>query len=465
MSGTALMALGTRSMFAAQAALQVTGHNIANASVDGYSRQRVEVVTSAGQFTGAGFFGKGADVANVVRVYDGFLTRQASLTASQAGFDRLRYDRLSQLETVFPMGERGIGHAATQVFNAFVDVASRPQDIPSRQVVLSRAQELVARFNTASGQLDTLQQGVANDLALDVKAVNELAQGIARVNDQIAAVNGLGLPPNDLLDQRDRLIQQLSGYLAVSTVAYEDGSYGVFIAGGEPLVMAGRTTRLAVVDDPADPTRAAIGIVDGGQARLLAPELLSSGSIGGLLQFQNVDLVAARGMLDELAQAFADRMNALQSAGTDLDGQPGAPMFDPPPGTPRAAAALRLLISDPRALAAADATGDNGNALAFAALRDERFVDGTWFSNSTMAEAWASAMGDIGVRVQGARAAAEISGAVAQQAKDARDSFAGVNLDEEAAYLIQYQQAYQAAAKVLQVAQSVFQTLLETAGR
>lgn len=555
---SALMSLGVRAMFASFAQLQVTGQNIANAGVDGYSRQQAELATAPGQFTGAGFFGKGVDVVTVSRAHDAFLTREAANASALAAMDRTRFEQLTRLEEVFPMGERGLGYAAQQFLNAMVDLASRPQDPSTREVVLARADDLAARFNLAARQLDSLQAGVTQDLKHSVATVNEIAQRIADVNQQIAMVKGLGQPPNDLLDQRDRLVQQLSGYLQVSTIPADDGTLGVFIAGGQRLVLGNQAQPLQVVPDPLDASRSALGIVEAGGVRPLTADLLTGGSITGLLRFQNEDLAAARTTLDGMAAAFADGVNAQHALGLDLDGRAGGSLFDYGGGVAGAAGVMRLNVADPRHLAAASpltatlgtgnvgtaavasltmtaplASGDtaqitfgavvpgtppapdgvaytwtrgaasgggvwtpgqplalddfalqltgvpaagdritvaataaadvgtnNGNARALAALRDAAIVDG-----QTITDAYASAMAGVGVRVQGARTAAEISASVAEAAEQQRAAKAGVNLDEEAARLIQFQQAYQAAAKVLQVAQSVFDTLLSTAAR
>ena len=654
MGTSALMSLGVRAMFASFAQLQVTGHNIANASVDGYSRQQAELANAKGQFTGAGFFGKGVDVVTVSRAHDEFLTREAANAAALAAMDRTRFEQLTRLEEVFPMGERGIGYAAQQFFNAMVDLASRPQDLSTREVVLARADDLAARFNLAARQLDSLQAGVTQDLKHSVGTVNEIAQRIADVNQQIAMVKGLGQPPNDLLDQRDRLVQQLSGYLQVSTIPADDGTLGVFIAGGQRLVLGNQAQPLQVVPDPLDASRSALGIVEAGGVRPLTADLLTGGSIAALLRFQNDDLVAARASVGQMALAFGSRVNEQLSLGLDLNGNSGAPLFtnllvtsgraaatntgnatisvtasDPakvkaeeyelryngtnwsltrtdgstPAGGPytftdaelaggvtvnalrltsqlsgaaaagdrfllqpvsHTAAAIQRALDDPRGIAAASpltataspsndgtaavasltmtaplASGDavqitfgavvpavppatvdgvayawirgaasgtgtwtpgqplefadftlaltgvpvapdefhvaptafpasnNGNALGLAALRDESFVgrrpDGS--GGESITDAYASAMARVGVRVQGARTAAEISAGVAEAAEQQRAAKSGVNLDEEAARLIQFQQSYQAAAKVLQVAQSVFDTLLSTAAR
>src|SRR5512147_525511 len=117
MSASALMSLGMRAMTANYAALQATGHNIANVNTVGYSRQSVDLATSGGQFTGAGFFGKGVDVTTVQRAHDDFLTREAATTQSVASADAARSSQLQQLEKVFSMGEDGLGYAAQQLYN------------------------------------------------------------------------------------------------------------------------------------------------------------------------------------------------------------------------------------------------------------------------------------------------------------------------------------------------------------
>ena len=653
MTASALMSLGVRAMFANYAGLQTAGHNIANASVDGYSRQQVELQTAIGQFSGAGYIGKGVDVASVTRLYDQFLSREAMTSRSQAQFDATRLDRLQQLESVFAGGDDGIGQATGALLNAMVDLASKPQDMAARSVVLGQASELASRFSTAASQLDSIQQGVTQDLSASVAHVNDVAQQLASVNDRVAASRGSGQPPNDLLDLRDRLLTDLSGYVQVTTITADDGTLGVFVGGGQRLVLGGQAAQLAVSPDPYDASRMAVSIVDTGGPRPLSSSLLGAGSIGGLLRFQNDDMVRARTLLGQLGAAVAGTVNAQQALGLDLRVPPGtgAPMFtigspqaqpaatnarisaggpfvsnvtlsvaDPTQlqaseyelvnngsawqltrlsdgsvqtvvdgsvvdgfqinlGTPPPAATDRFLLQpvtyaansmaraldDPRGIAAASpvtatagtantgtgaiasltvvspsvdptqtatitftsgngaynwelrdgttnallssgtgtwtagqpialngfelmlsgvpASGDtfsvaqttypstnNGNALAMVALRDSVLVgrvpngSGGLAGGSSFTDAWAQAMADIGVRTQGAQTASQISTQVADTAKQTLSNRTGVNLDEEAARLMQFQQGYQAAAKVLQVAQTLFDTLLQAAG-
>ncbi len=658
----ALMSLGTRALFANYSALQTTGNNIANANTPGYSRQGVELATAGGQFTGAGFFGKGVDVATVTRSHNQFLTREVASTDALAAADASRAAQLKQLENVFDTGEAGIGHAAGQFLNAFVDVAAKPQDSSARQVALSRADELATRFRAAGQQLDALQSGATLELRTSAKQVSELAQRVAAINEKIVGSVGSGHQPNDLLDQRDQMVREIGKVIQVTSIAADDGSVNLFIGGGQRLVLGSQASQLVTVPDPYDPTRVQLGLKEGATAIAMPEGLITGGSIAGLMRFQNVDLVDARNLLGQMASALAGRVNEQQALGLDLR-QPagaGAAMFnvgklavlpaatnakaggvdvasmidgsgarvptvgltvtspseleasdyelqaDPAgagtyqlkrlrDGLSRTVAAgdvidgfridisapapsagdrfllqpvggasrnMRRVLDDPRGIAAAapvaattgagntgtasvaslraattaldptlratlsftSASGDydwelrdaatdalvsngsatwaagvpvslngwelnlsgvpasgdtitvqktefpasnNGNARALVDLRDAALV-GQQTSGGVVTQpgvaitdAYANALADIGVRVQSSNTAARMSASAATDAQAANAEATGVNLDEEAARLIQYQQSYQAAAKMLQVAQSVFDTLLQ----
>ena len=658
MSAFSLLALGSRAITANYAALQVTGNNIANANTPGYSRQHVELATAFSQQTGNGFFGKGVDVATVSRAHSDFLTREAALTQSLAAADSTRSAQLRQLEQVFQTGEAGLGYSAQQMFNAFVDVANKPQDSSARQVALARVGDLAARFRSASDQIDAIQGGIAQGLRTSVDSINSLTARIADLNTRIANVQGTGHAPNDLLDQRDSAINDLSQFVQVTTLPAADGSVGVFLGGAQKLVLGGNATALTTVADPYDPTKLQLGIAEGGTTRAFPDGFVAGGSVAGLLRVQNHDLADARGLIGQLASAIAGALNKQQSLGLDL-GQPaaaGAPLLaigaaavapssnnakvggvpvasyvngtgnrvssvsisivgtqslqpsdyelvaDPalPAGSYRltrlsdgnaqtvsngnvvdgfridvaspvpaagdrfllqpaspATRSMALALTDPKGIAAAspvsaamtagnagtaavasltavsaslnpnltatitftdnlgnfsyslvDTTsvlptvngtgsfvagqpislngfelrlsgvpktgdslavtktqvpaGNNGNANALLALRDAAIVGQRGaVAGANVTDAYANALGAIGVRVQSAGFAADQSAAIATDARTQASQTSGVNLDEEAARLIQFQQSYQAAAKMLQVAQSVFDTLLQ----
>ncbi|MEO7116735.1 MAG: flagellar hook-associated protein FlgK [Caldimonas sp.] len=663
MSVSSLLSIGARAMTANYAALQVTGNNVANANTVGYSRQSVQLATSFSQGTANGFFGKGVDVATVTRAHSDFLTREAATTASLAAADQARSTQLVQLEKVFPTGENGLGYAAQQVFNAFVDVSNKPTDSSARQVALARVGDMASQFQSASNQLDSLQSGVTQDLKTSVASINSITARIADLNQRIANVKGTGHEPNDLLDQRDTAVSDLSQLVQVTTVSAADGTIGVYLGGSQRLVLGGEATPLSTVTDPFDPTKVQIGISDGGALRAFPDGFIAGGSVAGLLRVQNHDIPDARGLIGQLASAIAGALNSQQALGLDL-GQPaaaGAPLLalgaamvapssnnakvggvpvasyvngggtrvssvsiavvnskelqpsdyelvaDPslPAGSyqltrlsdgvaqtvangsvvdgfridiaaPAPAARDRFMLQpvsnstrsisraldDPKGIAAAspvsasfaaantgtaalgslaavsasinpnltatltfsdnsgnysyslvDTTGalptvngvgtfvagqpitlngfalnltgvpkqsdivtvaktaypasDNGNANALLALRDAAIVGQrssagvVTTAGMNAIDAYAGALATVGVRVQSANNAADQSAAIATDAKTAVAEKSGVNLDEEAARLIQYQQSYQAAAKILQVAQTVFDTLLQ----
>ncbi len=370
MSAGALMSLGMRALTASYAALQATGHNISNANVTGYSRQSVVLETAEGQFTGSGYFGKGVDVASVVRAHDAFLTREAASARSLASMGSARLTQLERMEEIFGAGEQGLGFAATNFLNSMLDLSNRPYDASTRQVTLARAGDLASRFAATGAALDERQQSVSSDLRAAAAEVNSLARGIANANERIAAMNGLGQPANDLLDERDRLVAQLSEKVSITRIEAQDGTLGIFIGGGQRLVLGTEVSEMAVTADPSDPMRTSVGVVENGVVRPLSADLIGGGAIAGMLKFQNEDLVEARNLAGQMAAAIGHAVNAQQALGLTL--QPplgtvsGPPMFEI--GAPRALAhasnardalgvpltSVTLTVTDASALRASD---------------------------------------------------------------------------------------------------------------
>lgn len=652
--GSNILALSTRAMLANTALLQTVSHNISNANTAGYSRQTVELATEGGQFSGAGFFGRGVRVQDVTRSSDQFLARQANANLAASSADQTRLSKLQQLEKIFSTGEEGIGYTASQMLNSFVDVANQPQDLSARQVALARAQDLASRMQSAGNQLIDMQAGVLADMRATVSQINDLAAQIADVNQKIAITQGSGHAPNDLLDTRDELIKQLNTKIQVSTVESDDGSVSVFMGGGQRLVLGNQSEELVVEVDDFDATYGRLSVkTPAGNVRL-DDAAFTGGSLKGLLQTQDEDIPAAKNQLGQMAAALSWRVNQQQSFGLDL-GSPasagvnifsvGAPQVLPsryntsslssPPVTltvtdgrelqasdyqmeddPNNSGAYRItrlsdntvfdnvtdgtqidgltvnitgatgagdqfllrpvgnaainmtrVLDRPTGIAAASpvtgtvTTGNkgtatigslsvlgqpsttyndvqiqftdnlgnytltdsaagvsisgtwqagspiayngwelklngvpaandqmqvsttrypgsnNGNALTMLGIRDEDIVgrqrtvndpsdptDDVVNPGASITTAYSQLIGNVGVTVQSAMTSADISGKLSADSETLLQNKTGVNLDEEAAKMIQYQQNYQAAAKVLQVAQSVFSTLMGIIG-
>jgi flagellar hook-associated protein 1 FlgK len=630
-----ILNIGTRALLANQLALQTAGNNVANVNTPGYSRQSVLLQAVPGAFSGAGYYGNGVEAATVLRSHDEFLTRQAALTSAVAASDGTRLEQLKQLEDLFPGGPSGLGAAVADMLNAFADVANAPTDLPSRAVVLSRADEMAARFRTTASSLVSLQQGIRNELDVTAANINSFASRIAQANAQITATNGSGHDPNELLDQRDQLIRELNLLVQTTSIPAEDGTVGIFLAGSQPLVLGKFAATVAIAGDEfGDPAKSKLAITRNGQTAVIDEGNLGGGSIAGLLRFQNVDLVDAANLLGRMALALGTRINEQQRLGLDQTGAPGGNLFalGPVPavlpaaantggasvqqsiqtspasgatalaasdyelaftsattgavrrvldgqtiaftsvpvlidglslqvtGAPaagdrflitplrNAALAIDTTFSSPRNLAVASpvaasagttnrgtlalqlllpqqadanltqtvtlsftgvgsfnvvgtGTGDPlnvpytpgqaisyngwslilkgnpvagdtytvaanafpntsaGNAEAMLALRDAAMFDG-----AAATDGYAGLMSSIGVRVQSAGFTAGISESIASNVETERASVAGVNLDEEAAKLLQFQQAYQASAKILQVSQTMFDTMIRSLG-
>lgn len=651
-----LLNVGSRALLANQAALQTAGHNIANVSTPGYSRQTVVLQTVQGQFTGGGYIGKGVDVQTIQRNHSELLTRQATAAASVDAGDTVRMDRLRQLQEVFSGGASGIGASINDMMNALSDVVSAPTDLTARSVALTRMDETAARMRDASQRLDEIGYTVAEQLKGSMVAVNSLAKNIAGINEQIARAKGNGQPANDLLDQRDQLIRELNQHIQTSQVAADDGTVSVFVAGSQPLVLGNQAATLSI-DDPIDfgagsGKKVLSFLAPGSSTKVeLNESMLGGGQVAGLLRFQNNDLAEGRNLLGRMAIAISESMNTQNRLGLTLNGQPGENLFAPislgnatPSNFNTSTATMALTVADPTALQASSytvsftagdagsvtrhsdgkvfnfdgsalppvavasvfsaqglgvtlsgavnagdqfvinslqgaaaelqalqysptdlaaanpvnaamgatnggslqlaslkatgpitqpatgspvtiaftagspatysatvpgppvatiATGnyvsgekiaingweialqgapksgdtvtvgnatdsqygdwykrDTGNASALMALRDVPMFD-----NATLADGFASAMAQVGTRTQSAQFAAELSSSIAANLERDRTAVSGVNLDEEAARLIQYQQAYQASAKMIQIAQNIFDTLIQGLGR
>ena len=327
-----IFGIGTRALLANQSVLDTISHNISNANTEGYSRQEVKLATAGGRYTGAGFYGRGVQVTTVDRTTDPNLVKQMNQATAVSSADQARLDKLKQLEKMIPTGENGMGYAASQMLNAFVDVSNQPQDTAARQVVLARAEDFATRMRNAASQLTDLQSGVYSDINNSAAAVNNIAKALAQINDQVAKYNGTGQSPNDLLDQRDQLIKDLNGYLQVTTLAADDGTVGVFIGGGQRLVLGNQAETLKVKPDLYDSGMARLYLSSNSNDLQIDSKFLGGGSISGLMRVQDEDIPAAMNLLGQMGAALTWRINQQQSFGLDQRNPPqsGANLFSDP---------------------------------------------------------------------------------------------------------------------------------------
>ena len=344
--------IASRALTTNMSVLQTIGNNIANVNTKGFSRQTVDLSTVEGNYSGGSFFGNGVQIAAVRRSYDAFLTKQSNSTASVAADDAIRYDKLQQIEALFPMGASGLGAALNSTLNAWVDVASSPTDSTARGVVLDRASDLASRFRDISTRLDELAQTSSLQTTEVVKSINSLAQQIAILNDKISKVQTEAASPNDLLDQRDKLIADLSQYVQVSTIPASDNTLTVFVGGSMPLVLGGLAASLDVSPSVTDGSRKLdLSFKLNGQNVPVDQDFLGGGELSGLLDFYNNDLNQTQNQLGRLAISLATQVNQQQKSGLDLNGAVGSDFFRPisvnnvyPSSVPASTATLNLAV-------------------------------------------------------------------------------------------------------------------------
>ncbi|HWS02972.1 MAG TPA: flagellar hook-associated protein FlgK, partial [Gammaproteobacteria bacterium] len=323
-----VLGTATSGLLAFQRSLSTTGHNIANASTPGYSRQRVEVGTQTPQSSGAGFIGSGVKATTVTRLYDQFLVdRVRTSTASVNSLD-IYSQYASRVADLLGDADAGLNGSLETFFNSMQTLANDPTSIPARQLVLSEGEGLVARFQYLDDQLRNTRKEVNGQLGNLVQEVNTLSQGIADINKEIVTAIGRsgGQPPNDLLDTRDQLLDQLSALVSVSRVEQDDGALNVFIGNGQSLVTGYNAATLSVQGDGFDATEMNIMYTVGGVSSDITANV-SGGKLGGLLSLRDEVLDATQNALGRIAVVLGTELNAQHGQGMDLDGNLGGDLF------------------------------------------------------------------------------------------------------------------------------------------
>ena len=558
-----ILSNATSGLLAVQRALTTTGHNVANANTEGYSRQVVNLSARPPEFQGNGFVGTGTQVQSITRRFDQFV--EAQLRDATSDNSRLQFvnEFASQITGVLGDTETGISQSTQAFFNAASDVAANPTDTTARQAYLNEASALTDRFNQLDGRLADLNARIGVEANAISREVNVFAEEVASLNDKISRAyrqdpNAL---PNDLLDRRDQLIRDIAERVNIRVTDDGAGALNLSVGTGQSLVTNDAATQFQAINGAS---RLTVKIGDN-----VITERVTGGRLGGMIETQNELITPLRNELGRAAMAMAQEANAIQTSGFDLDGNVGNPLFsglgafepnvsvdsrndgsgsasgaitdatlldntryearfdgtdwqirsqdDPgtvlatvgPAGTtsalpgmdltfngspqegdvlyidPAAGAAgqIRTTLSDPRDVAAAgdDGTGnslgnrDNTQIEAMAALANERLVGQTAsggpgqdatdaLDGQTIGGALSSAVSNAGsvaatAQLQGESSQAALDSLVARQ-----QSVSGVNLDEEAANLLKYQQQYQALSRTISISGNLFQSVLNALG-
>jgi flagellar hook-associated protein 1 FlgK len=326
--GNSLISIGFSGLSAAQAGLTTSGHNIANASTPGFHRQSVVQNNAVAQPTGGGFLGRGTQVDTVRRMYSDFLDSQVTQTQTRASYLDTYHDQVSQIDSMFGDASSGVAPALQDLFSGVQALATDPASLPSRQALLSSGASLVARFHAIDQQLTSLQTGVNTQIEASVSSVNSYADRIASINEKIVLAKGYanGQPPNDLLDQRYQLIEELNKLADVTVINQSDGSLNIMIGSGQSLVMGPQAMHLKTLASPDNPERTEVGYTQGSATGMISSSL-TGGSLGALLAYRNEMLDPTQNALGRVALVLGQNFNDQHKLGQDLNGAMGGNFF------------------------------------------------------------------------------------------------------------------------------------------
>ncbi len=450
---SSLYDLSRSALAADQAALNATSNNVANQNTVGYTRQTVNWQTGVSVSLGNGVTQSGGPTVTTTSKRDRVLEQRVQQGTQTQASSSSRADVYSSLESVFSIsestataGSTQIGTAVNSFFSSLASLATSPGAAATRAGVLSAATALAGAFNSASTQLSAVQGTINSELKTSVAAVNGLTATIASLNKQIGATS----PDADagtLEDQRQQAIAELSQYVGLDQVTTEGNGITLTTTGGAVLVAGATASTLSAVNvGGVTEVRDSNGTDVSGT--------ITGGGVGGQLTAQNVDLPAVSNALDAVAFRVATAVNAQNEAGLDGTGAAGAAIFAVTATAAGAAGAITVVAANASAVAAAgtgEGTLGSTNANALAALAN--VTDG---NGETIAGQFAALIGNVGTQSAAVQEQTTGDAATLTQLTTQRDSLSGVSLDEEAANLTQYQRAYEAAAKVFSVVDSLF---------
>lgn len=539
-----LINTGISGLNAAQNMLNVISNNISNAHTVGYNRQQIILNQATSTQSGKGFTGNGVKVSAVNRTYNQFMVDQLRQAQSQNGSINAYFGELSKIDNLFADKENNLSSQISNLFANLNKLSSNAADPAARQTVMSSLESLVSQFNKTQINLNNQINNVNSELSKQVDKINSYTQQIAELNQKISRLQSVsgGQQPNDLLDQRDQLVNELNEIIGV-TVTEQNGQYNLYLNNGLNLLQGCTINLLTVQPSSNDSSLNAIIFThNSGATQELTSQNINSGTLHGLLEARDGPLTEARNQMGLIALNLAERFNEVQLGGVDIQGNTGEKLFtyskptiignnknqgnsvvsvdyakitdvkasdyqltfngsdwvvtrlsdnqqitaelkdgqlmfdglaitlsgNPIAGdsfvikpVANAAGSLQLLTKDPNKLASGIAddengVGDNRNISNLLDIQNQKLVNG----NSTLSDAYASLVSYIGSETQSAKISATASKNIINQINEQNQSVSGVNIEEEYISMQVYMQYYQANAKIIDTATTLFDTIL-----
>ena len=448
-----ILDIGRRSLFAHQYALAVTSHNVANVNTPGYSRQRVIFEPTLPLRVPQGFLGTGVDIARIERIRDHFIDLQVQDQISQVEEWERGDNLLKQIESLInEPSEFGLSEAITDFFNAWQDVANDPEESGPRTVLVGKATILSNTFHRQKNHLQSIVEELNTEIDGLVTQINSCSKQIAKLNERIVALESIGHPANDLRDKRDKLVNEIAKFVDVQTSENEDGSLAVYV---NYKIIVDRITTIELTTKYDSRHGMKFKDIFYQDERLIP----ASGQIKGIFMVRDSEIPEYLDDLDKLARNVINEINTLHRSGSGLNGSSGNDFFK---GNSAGTIGVREEIANDVALIAASGSGSPGdgtNALQIAELADKLTMsEGS--RDFTFSDFYSSLVSKIGSSSEFSAEMMESEKLLLTQLENYQQSISGVSLDEEMVNMINYQHAFEAAARIIQTADEIFGTII-----
>ena len=445
-----------RALDAQRYGLDVAGQNIANVNTPGYSRRTIDLAAIPPD--GAGSAGRGVDVVGVRALRDRLLETRLQQEVPAQTAQGAMHAALSVVEAALGDPGSSIDKSLQNFFDAFSRLAEAPGSATARQDVLLQADNMADAFRNMYARLDAARRDADRQIRSVTEDVNELTGQIAELNDAIASAASAESALH-LRDDQAQLVRKLAELVDIDVLERTEGGVDISVGNGRPLVVGVTTYDVMLTNTPPF-GYAALGV----NGTTITSEI-TGGRLGGLLTVRDVNIVDYQESLDELAFEVANQVNTLHTAGFDQTGAAAGDLFDfspaiaPPTGAAAAIRVVPAVAADARLVAAAGIAngGDNQNARAIAALREELVLNG---GTATLSDAWGQLVYRVGRDTRSALQEMKSREEIVAQVDALRDEVSGVSLDEEAMNLLKFQRAYEANARFFTMVDRTIEMLL-----
>jgi flagellar hook-associated protein 1 len=447
---TSALSTAVQALNADTGSLQITNNNIANANTPGYTREVPIVDEATPTQENSYYLGNGVLLNGYQSVRDELVNSQIQQETTSQSAANARLSSLQQIQTTFTTSTNDIGTEMSAFFTGISNLSTNPSDSADGQAVLTAGSNLTEAFNTAANTLSTQQAALNQPVTSDVDQINQLSQQIAALNPQIAELTSAGQDGGQLKDQQDELLQKLSALTSVAITTTPEGPT-VTTGNGTALVVGNQSYALSSATNSSGNQD-----VFDSEGNDIA-STLTGGDLGGTIQTRDQTIPDLQNKLDTLANQFATAVNAAQAKGYDQNGTVGTNFFSIPSTVSGSAAAISMAITAPTQIASSsDGTvGSNGNLANLGAVQTSTLPSGL-----TPGDAYAGIVYQVGSLTDNANSEYNATSSSLEQLNDQLNSVSGVSLDEEAENMIQYQTAYEAAARIVTTVQALMATTL-----